>query len=130
MTVSVALIVKDGEATLGRCLESLSGHVDEIVVVDTGSRDATEVVASRYTEKIFHFAWCDDFAAARQFAFDQATGDWVMWVDADDIVIHAERIRPLVEQAAAEIAGFYWQYIIDRDARGIPRLAFWRERCV
>jgi glycosyltransferase involved in cell wall biosynthesis len=130
MTVSVAIIVKNGERTLGRCLDSLSGHVDEIVVVDTGSDDATAAIARRYTEKIHTFAWCDDFAAARQFAFDRATSDWVMWVDADDVVAHAERIRPLLADAPAEIAGYYWRYVIDWDAGGNPRCVYWRERCV
>jgi glycosyltransferase involved in cell wall biosynthesis len=70
MTVSVAIIVKNGERTLGRCLDSLDEHVDEIVVVDTGSDDATRAIARRYTDSIHDFAWCDDFAAARQYAFD------------------------------------------------------------
>ena len=74
MTVSIALIVKNEEKTLDRCLASLAGAVDEIVVVDTGSTDATRAVASRYTDRIFDFAWCDDFSAARQFAFER--GDW------------------------------------------------------
>src|SRR5690606_17086176 len=71
-----------------------------------------------------------DFAAARQFAFDRATGDWVAWIDADDVVHHADRIRPLCATAPAGIAGFYWRYVLGRDAAGAPAFEFWRERCV
>jgi glycosyltransferase involved in cell wall biosynthesis len=130
MTVSVALIVKNEERTLGRCLDSVQGAVDEIVVVDTGSEDATKALARRYTDHIQDFAWCQDFAAARQFAFDQATGDWVMWLDADDVVLGAEYIKPLTANAPANVGAFYWRYIADQDAWGNWRCEFWRERCV
>ena len=117
VTVSVAMIVKTEERTLARCLDSIRGAVDEIVIVDTGSVDATVEIARRYTDRIFEFPWIDDFAAARQFAFDQATGDWVAWLDADDVVLHADRIRPLADTAPADVAGFYWRYVLGRDAR-------------
>jgi glycosyltransferase involved in cell wall biosynthesis len=130
VTVSIALIVKNEERTLARCLDSIHGAVDEIVVIDTGSVDATVSVARRYTDRIFDFPWIDDFAAARQFAFDHATSDWVAWVDADDVVHHADRIRPLCAAAPANIAGFYWRYVLVRDAAGAPTFEFWRERCV
>lgn len=130
MTVSVALIVRDEERTLGRCLDSLAGAVDEIVVVDTGSRDATKEVARRYTDRLFDFEWRDDFSAARQFAFDRATSDWVAWVDADDVVSNAARIRPALDAAPPEVAGFEWRYVAGRDAWGNPLCEYWRERCV
>jgi glycosyltransferase involved in cell wall biosynthesis len=129
-SVSVALIVRDEGRVLHRCLQSLRGGVDEIVVVDTGSIDDTKEIARRYTDRVFDFAWCQDFAAARQFAFDQARGDWVAWVDADDVVRDAAKIRPMVAAASAEVAGFYWRYVCDRDAWGNSRCEFWRERCV
>jgi Glycosyl transferase family 2 len=128
--ISVALIVKNEEHTLGRCLNSLRSAVDEIVVVDTGSDDATREVARRYTDHVFDFAWRNDFSAARQFAFDQAQCEWVMWVDADDVAIHAERIRPLLANAPAAVSGFYWRYVTDRDVWGNSQCEFWRERCV
>ena len=129
-TVSVALIVKNEARVLARCLDRLRGAVDELVVVDTGSDDDTVAIARRYTDRVFVFPWTDDFAAARQFAFDRATGDWVAWVDADDVVLHADRIRPLVAGAAPDIAGFSWRYVLGRDAAGEPTFEFWRERCV
>jgi glycosyltransferase involved in cell wall biosynthesis len=130
MTVSLALIVKNEEHTLGRCLDSVRGAVDEIVIVDTGSEDETKAIARRYTDRILDFAWGEDFAAARQFAFDQASGDWVVWVDADDIVRGAEHIKPLAAGAPADVGAFYWRYVTDQDAWGNPRCEFWRERCV
>lgn len=130
MTISVALIVKDEERTLGRCLASLRSGVDEIVVVDTGSRDATRAIAARFTDRVFEFPWREDFAAARQFAFDRATGDWVTWVDADDVVVNAEHIRSDLANAGAEVGAVYWRYVVDRDQWGNSRCEFWRERCV
>ncbi len=130
MTLSMALIVKNEELTLDRCLTSLAGAVDEIVVVDTGSTDATKAVAGRYTDRIFDFAWCDDFSAARQFAFEQATGDWVGWVDADDVVMGAEQIRWLAADAGPDAGAIYWRYAMDFDPAGKPRCQFWRERLV
>lgn len=128
--VSVALIVRNEEPTLARCLRSVREAVDEIVVVDTGSTDATRTVARRFTDQVHEFAWCDDFAAARQFAFDRASGDWVAWLDADDVVLHAGNIRGLVGGAPADVSGFYWPYVYARDAWGHPRCTLWRERCV
>lgn len=130
MTVSIALIVKNEERTLDRCLATLAGAVDEIVVVDTGSTDATVDVARRYTDRIFDFPWRDDFAAARQHAFDRAASDWVGWVDADDVVMGAEHIRTLVAEAAPDVGALYWRYAMDFDAAGQPRCQFWRERLV
>jgi glycosyltransferase involved in cell wall biosynthesis len=130
MTVSATLIVKDEERLLRRCLDSIRDAVDEIVIVDTGSRDKTKAVARRYTDRLFDFAWRQDFAAARQYAFEKAKGDWVMWVDADDVVIGADCIRPLAASAPAHVGAFYWRYVTDRDTWGNPHCEFWRERCV
>jgi glycosyltransferase involved in cell wall biosynthesis len=130
MTVSLTLIVRNEEHILGRCLDSVQGAVDEIVVVDTGSEDATKAIARRYTNCVLDFAWCEDFAAARQFAFDQATSDWVIWLDADDVVLNAEHIKPLAESAPEDVGAFYWRYVYEQDAWGNPCCEFWRERCV
>ena len=65
-------------------MASLAGVVDEIVLVDTGSVDDTLEIASRFPVQIHHFAWCDDFAAARNFAIDRASGGWILYIDADE----------------------------------------------
>ena len=129
-TVSLAMIVRDEGRTLGRCLASVAGAFDEVVVVDTGSRDATKEVARGHGARLFDFGWVDDFAAARQFAFDRATSTWVAWLDADDIVTNAAHIRRAAAAAAPDVAGFEWRYVAARDARGDATCEFWRERCV
>lgn len=82
-TVSAVMIVKDAQ-TLARCLTSLQGWVDEIVVVDTGSTDGTVAVAESFGATIGHFAWVDDFSAARNHALSLATSEWVLVIDADE----------------------------------------------
>jgi glycosyltransferase involved in cell wall biosynthesis len=82
--VSLTMIVRDEEALLPGCLASVRGIVDEIVVVDTGSRDATRQVASQAGARVVEFAWCDDFAAARNHALRHARGRWVLVLDADE----------------------------------------------
>jgi Flp pilus assembly protein TadD len=78
------MIVKDEEANLPACLEGVAGVVDEVVVVDTGSSDATREVARGYGARVADFPWQDSFAAARNEGLRHATGDWVFWMDADD----------------------------------------------
>jgi len=82
--LSATLIVRDESRFIEGCLQSLVGHVDEIVVVDTGSRDDTIAKARQFPVKFGHFAWCDDFSAARNYALEQASGDWILYIDADE----------------------------------------------
>ena len=80
------MIVRDEEKVLLRCLESLRGEADELIIVDTGSRDKTAEIARKYTDRVYFFPWIDDFSAARNFAFSKASGDYLMWLDADDLI--------------------------------------------
>ncbi len=130
MKVSACLIVKNEEKTLARCFDSIREHVDEIVVVDTGSRDRTKNIAAQYTSRILDYPWRHDFAAARQFSFDQASGDWLFWLDADDVVHNASRIRDAAASAPRDLNCFYWKYLTGRDQYGNSTCEFWRERCV
>jgi glycosyltransferase involved in cell wall biosynthesis len=82
MELSVALIVKNEAKVLDRCLSSVKG-ADEYVVVDTGSSDNTKEIAKRYTDKIYNFKWCDDFEKARNYALKKCTKDWILFMDAD-----------------------------------------------
>src|SRR5687767_3978641 len=84
MRVSAALIVRDESTFIEACLESLAGLVDEIVVVDTGSRDDTIDKALRFPIKLHTLAWHQDFSAARNFAIAQASGEWILYIDADE----------------------------------------------
>lgn len=96
VSLSVCMIVKNEEDVLSRCLECLKEIADEIIIVDTGSTDKTKEIASRYTSKIFDFNWCDDFSKARNFSFSKATKDYIMWLDADDVILK-EDIEKLIE---------------------------------
>ena len=83
-TISLCMIVRDEEANLARCLESACGFVNEIIVVDTGSRDATPTIAKRYGARICHLPWQEDFSQARNESLKQAIGEWVLVLDADE----------------------------------------------
>jgi len=83
-TVSMVMIVKDEAENLKDCLTPVLDWVDEIIVVDTGSTDDTREIAESLGCTVLEFAWCDDFAAARNHGLAQATGDWIFWLDADD----------------------------------------------
>jgi|WetSurMetagenome_2_1015567.scaffolds.fasta_scaffold02216_9 glycosyltransferase involved in cell wall biosynthesis len=82
--LSLSMIVKDEENHLVRCLSSVKDVVDEIVIVDTGSSDKTIEIAESFGAKIFHFDWVDDFSSARNFALSKCTGDWILYLDADE----------------------------------------------
>lgn len=84
--ISLCMIVKNEEKVLARCLDSIVDLMDEIVIVDTGSTDATKEIAARYTDKIYDFAWIQDFSAARNFAFSKATKDYIYTADADEVL--------------------------------------------
>jgi len=83
-TVSLCMIVRNEEENLPRCLGSVRGIFDEIIVVDTGSTDRTRAIAAEQGAKVFEFPWIDDFSAARNESLGHATSEWVMWMDADD----------------------------------------------
>ena len=69
ITISLCMIVKNEEKVLARCLDSIADLMDEIIIVDTGSSDNTKEIAKKYTDKIYDFAWIDDFSAARNYSF-------------------------------------------------------------
>ena len=83
-TISAALIVKNEERLLEGCLESLTGQVDEIVIVDTGSSDQTVAIAEKYSAKLLHHQWTGDFSEARNIALEAATSEWILYIDADE----------------------------------------------
>ncbi len=83
-TITLAMIVRNEARHLAKCLDSVQALVDEIVIVDTGSNDNTLEIARRYTDHTFIFTWTGDFSAARNFAIAQATGDWILSLDADE----------------------------------------------
>ncbi len=93
VTVSLCMIVKDEEGVLGRCLDSVADLVDEIIIADTGSRDATREIACRYTDKVYDFKWVNDFSKARNFVFSKASCDYIYSADADEYLDEENRKR-------------------------------------
>jgi len=98
--LTLAMIVKNEGERLAECLSSVGPIVDEIVVVDTGSTDNTIEVAQRFEAKTFSYEWSDDFSAARNESLRHATGDWVIVLDADEIIApeNLPRIREFVDR--------------------------------
>ena len=120
MKISACVIAKNEAENLPRWLKSAQGFADEMIVVDTGSSDETAAIAARAGANVYSFQWRDDFSAAKNFALDQATGDWVVFTDADEYFTEESvpRIRPLIEEydGQKELAGFIVQLVnIDMD---------------
>ncbi|MGN0376339.1 MAG: glycosyltransferase [Suilimivivens sp.] len=105
VTISLCMIVKNEEKILRRCLDSIRGLMDEIIIVDTGSTDKTREIAKEYTEKVYDFEWINDFSAARNFAFSKASCDYIYSADADEVVSkeNYEKFAALKETLLPEI---------------------------
>ncbi len=130
ITISLCMIVKDEEAVLERCLRSAAPVVDEIIVVDTGSSDRTKEIALSCGAKVLDFPWIEDFAAARNFSFQQATMEYQMWLDADDVILPKDQKKFLQLKASLppETDVVMLPYHSGFDADGNPLCSFYRER--
>ena len=100
LPISVCMISKNEEQHVEECLKRLKPYHNEIVFVDTGSTDRTVEIAARYTDKIYHFDWIDDFSAARNYALAQANNDWILSIDCDEYLesIDEEALLQLMKQ--------------------------------
>lgn len=85
-TLSLCMIVKDEEKNLSTCLDSVKDIVDQIIVLDTGSQDSTIEIAKRFGAEVYQFPWCDDFSVARNESIKYAKCDWILWMDADEVL--------------------------------------------
>jgi len=103
MKLSGCMIVKDEEETIGRAINSLIGVVDELIVVDTGSKDNTPQIAISMGAEVYSIPWEDDFALARNFALSKASGDWILVLDADEELSaeSREKVRDLLKSSTA-----------------------------
>lgn len=131
-TISLAMIIKDEEAVLDRCLKCVTSLVDEIVIVDTGSSDHSKEIAKRYTDRIYSFTWIDDFAAARNYAFSLARMDYILWLDADDIITAKDQqeFRRLKQALDPSIDIVMMKYHVGFDVDGKPNFTYYRERLI
>lgn len=101
-TLSLAMIVKDEAEHLEKCLSTARPHVDEIVVVDTGSTDGTRAIARRYADVVEEIEWPDSFSLARNHSFDLATGDYIIWLDGDEHIEAEEDWHKIHEALAGD----------------------------
>ena len=114
--LSLAMIVKDEEDCIKRCLDSVINLVDEIIIVDTGSTDKTIEICQSCNAQVFSYQWNNDFAAARNFGLDKVTRDWILWLDADEEV--AENRNQINQGSLFD----------DYDALSIPIINFYGEK--
>lgn len=143
--LSATLIARDEKHNVKRCLDSLWPWVDEVVLVDTGSKDGTVAEAKRYAQragrpgklKTARFEDCNDedgqikdFAIARQAADDLASGRWLVWCDMDDETRGLDKLREMAANATDDVAGFFVRYSYARDESGNTISELWRERVV
>ncbi|MFF2482484.1 glycosyltransferase [Paenibacillus sp. NPDC058071] len=130
--ISLCMIVKDEEQVLERCLQSAAELVEEIVIVDTGSSDRTLEIAAKYTDRIFAFDWIEDFGAARNYSFEQATKDYILWLDADDWLQETDREAFLALKSSLDpaIDAVSMNYIVAFDPHGGAAAVVKRHRLV
>ncbi|SEW09044.1 glycosyltransferase [[Clostridium] fimetarium] len=98
--ISICIITKNEEKNLEQCLRPLAKLNYEIVVVDTGSTDNSVATAKKYTNQVYHFEWCDDFSAARNFSISKASGDIIVVIDSDEFIVEfdKETVEKIFEQ--------------------------------
>jgi len=128
-SLSLTVIMRDEELHVPRLLSTAHIYADEIVIVDTGSVDRTKEEARKFTPLIYDFAWCNDFSAARNYGLERCTKDFVMWLDADDVVLpeDAKRIRRLISgEVGWDVVMLPYHYA--HDAQGRTTLLTRRER--
>lgn len=132
--LSVCMIVKNEAEVLARALDCVKSFADEIIVVDTGSTDKTKEIALNHCAKVFDFEWCDDFSKARNYSFSLASGDYIMWLDADDVIPDSEQQK--ICELKAKLNGAYspdvimCYYVASTDGNGTPTFYYYRERII
>ncbi len=102
--ISLCMIAKDEEDCIAESLNSVKGLADEVIVVDNGSTDKTKEIAKKCGAHVFENTWQDDFSQARNKALEKAAGDWILVLDADEVIAKKdhERIRKLIENKDIE----------------------------
>lgn len=106
MKISACYITKDEDQNIEKSIRSLRGGYDELIVLDTGSMDATRAKAKALGAQVHDYKWQDDFAAARNEALRFVSGDWVVFLDADEVYQGVASLRELIEQTATVEDGY------------------------
>ena len=129
-TLSAAMIVRDGGELFRQCLASIRPHIDDLVVVDTGSLDNSREIAKSFDARLFEFPWIDDFAAARNESWRHVKTDYNFWCDHDDLVLHPENLRLAIAEMEANplILGCWYPYQYAFDEYGNLTTVHRRER--
>ena len=96
--ITACYMVKNESKNLPRSINSVKGSVDELIVIDTGSSDNTIEIAESFNAKVINVPWTDDFSAPRNIAIDNATGDWIIFLDADEYFVNPKSVRSAVEK--------------------------------
>ncbi|MFS0667740.1 glycosyltransferase [Peribacillus frigoritolerans] len=132
ISISLCMIVKDEEESLPTCLASVRELVDEMIIIDTGSKDNTKQIASAFTDHVYDFEWIDDFSAARNFAFSKATKEYILWLDADDILTeeNKEKFSTLKKELPPHFDSVMMFYHLSFDGNGNPSFSSRRNRLV
>src|SRR5690625_3043001 len=112
ITISLCMIVKNEEDVLERCLDSVKNLVDEINIIDTGSTDRTVEIAKEYTDRVYHFEWTGKFKDARNESFRHATKDYILYLDADDVLLEEDKekfmkVKDTLNPSVDSVSMFY-----------------------
>ncbi len=107
-SLSLCMIARNEAPMLAPCLFGIKPLVDEIILIDTGSQDRTADIGRLFGAKVHAFTWCDDFAAARNFALSKASGQWILVLDADEVIAPADfsTIRELMRSGQGAPVAF------------------------
>ncbi len=132
ITISVCMIVKNDEKTLSPLLSSISQFANEIIIVDLGSSDNTIQIAKQFTPHVTSFAFQNDFSAARNYSFSFATMDYIMWLDASDIIENCEinKLLNLKQNAKGDVDVYMFPYDSSFDTNDYCTLTYFREELI
>lgn len=127
-TIALCMIVKNEEKNLPGLLDSISGCFDEIHITDTGSTDKTVEIAQSHGCIVHHFQWVNDFSVARNYSFEHAKTDYLMWMDGDDVLTNKEAFLQWRDYAMGLCDYWLATYDYASDKQGKPIVSFARER--
>lgn len=132
ISISLCMITKNEEKCIENCLKSVHDIVDELIIVDTGSDDNTIEIIKKYSNTIYNFKWINDFSAARNYSFSLATKEYILWLDADDVLLEEDRVK-LIELKnnlcdTTDYVGMMYDYSFDDN--GNCTYSFRRNRLV